>query len=314
MATQTQHRERDFVGYGKDYPKIAWPNKARIAISLVVNYEEGSERSLLYGDATGEPRGEGFFVPAGTRDMRTESIFAHGSRVGVWRLLDIFHRHDVKSTFFACALSLDRNRVVSREVTARGHEPSSHGYRYYPSFGLSREEEREHIRKAVELTQEATGQRCVGWFSRCPTIQTRELLIEEGGFLYDNDSFADDLPYFVSVSGRKWPVLPYTLEINDMKYWFPPGYSDPDDFVLQMKAAFDCLYEEGETHPKMMTIGLHSRYSGKPSRTSAIDEFIRYAKGFPGVWFARRIDIAKWFVENYSHLPTLPLSKSHVRA
>jgi peptidoglycan/xylan/chitin deacetylase (PgdA/CDA1 family) len=175
-----------------------------------------------------------------------------------------------------------------------------------PSYLLSREEERDHIRQAIEGIRSTTGERPLGWFCRAPSESTRELLIEEGGFIYDSDSYADDLPYFVNCSGTKWLVIPYSMETNDSKFGRPPGYSRPDSFYLQLKAAFDCLYEEGLTHPKMMSVGLHTRLVGRPARAAALDRFIQYAKGFPCVWFARRIDIARWWLENYSHLPALP--------
>ena len=297
---------RDFVGYGNDYPRIAWPGDARLALSLVVNFEEGSERSPLYGDLVAEPTGEGFLVPAGRRDLRNESFFDYGSRVGIWRLLEIFSRYDVRVTFFACGMALEMNPEAAREITARGHEACGHGYRWHPIYLLNREEEREFIRKDVEAITRTTGQRPLGWFSRGPSEHTRDLLIEEAGFLYDCDSFADDLPYFVEVRGKKWLIVPYSLETNDMKFWRVPGYSEPGDFLRQLKAAFDCLYAEGATHPKMMSVGLHMRHTGRPARANALEEFIRYAKAFPGVWFARRTDIARWWLDHYGHLPALP--------
>jgi len=301
---------RDFVGFGKEYPKIAWPNNAQIAISLVVNFEEGSERTPLYGDQAAEPIGEGFLVEPGRRDVRNESLYDYGSRVGFWRLMNIFGKYDVKVTFFACAMALERNPAAAREITAQGHEPCSHGYRWLLSYLLSRQEERDHIRKAVEIIKSTTGERPLGWFCRAASEYTRELLVEEGGFVYDSDSFADDLPYFVQVGRKKWLVIPYSLETNDMKFVRYPGYSRPSDFFLQLKAAFDCLYEEGATGPKMMSVGLHLRHSGRPARASAVEEFIQYAKGFPRVWFARRIDIARWWLEHYSYQPALPRAAS----
>ncbi len=295
---------REFVGYGKDYPKITWPGNARIAISLVVNFEEGSERSLLYGDEVPEGTGEGFLVEERRRDLRNESIFDYGSRRGFWRLMEIFEKYDVKVTFYACAVALQLNPEAAREITARGHEPCSHGYRWLPLSNLSVEEQREHVHKAVEIIRETTGERPLGWCTRGISEQIRELLVDEGGFVYECDSYADDLPYFVEVNGTRLLIIPYSMETNDMKFWRPPGYSEPNDFFLQLKSAFDLLYEEGATHPQMMSVGLHMRHAGRPARANPVEEFIRYAKGFSGVWFARRIDIARWWLEHYSHMPT----------
>lgn len=302
MVTQP----RDLVGYGKDYPRIAWPNGARIAISFVINFEEGSERSPLLGDPVADPTGEAFAVPAGQRRLINESLFEYGARVGFWRLVDIFDRYDVKITAFACGMALELNPEAAREITARGHEAASHGYRWAPGGFRSREEERDYIRRAVEAGERTTGERPLGWFSVGNTEHTRELLVEEGGFVYDCDSFADDLPYFVNVKGKRWLVIPYDLVTNDGLFSRPPGYSEPMDFFYQLKAAFDWLYQEGATHPQMMSVGLHKRFAGRPARANALEEFIRYARSFPGVWFARRIDIARWWLEHYSYLPTLP--------
>jgi len=300
---------RDFVGYGKDYPRITWPGGARIAVAMVVNYEEGAERSLVYGDDPPKTwEGESFLVEAGRRDLRYESTFDYGGRVGVWRLLDLFDKFGVKVTFSICARALEKNPIAAAEITARGHEPQGHGYLWMPIGSLTREQQREHIKSAVEAIRKTTGERPLGWRSQGPNEITRELIIEEDGFLYDGDSLNDDLPYFVNTSGKKWLVIPYSLETNDMKFWHHPGYSQGQDFLDSLKDTFDFLYEEGNQHPKMMSVGLHPRQCGRPSRVGALSEFIRYAQSFPGVWFARRIDIARWWLENYSDLPALPLS------
>ena len=297
--------KRDFVGYGNDYPKIEWPNGARIAVSLVVNFEEGSEKTPLNGDEFPEGSGDGFTVKGRRRDVRNESAFDYGTRRGFWRLMDIFDKHGVKITVFGCAMALELNRDASRAVVDAGHEIISHGYRWIPHYELTRDEEREHIRRAAQVIEDITGKPCQGWFSRNPSDSTRELLVEHGGFLYECDSMADDLPYFIDVLGTRVLVIPYSLELNDGRFGRAPGYSEPRDFFLRLKEAFDCLYEEGESHPQMMSVGLHLRTVGRPARATPVDEFIEYAKGHPGVWFARRIDIARWWLDNYSDLPTL---------
>ncbi len=299
---------RDLIGYGKDYPRIKWPDDARIAVSLVLNYEEGSERSNLSGVEIPKTwEGEAFLVEAGRRDLRDESTFDYGGRVGAWRFLKMFDELEVKATFSICARALEHNPIVAAQITARGHEPQSHGYVWGALRALSCDQQREHISKAVEIIRETTGERPLGWHSSSHNEHTRGLLIEEGGFLYDSDSLCDDLPYFVRDSGKKWLVVPYSLDTNDMKFWHHPGHSDGQDFLETLKDAFDHLYEEGKSHPKMMSIGLHARQSGRPSRAGAVASFIRYAKSFPQVWFARRIDIAQWWLENYADLPALPL-------
>jgi allantoinase len=295
---------RDFVGYGKHPPKVAWPGNARIAVSLVVNFEEGAERTPLYGDAV-VVTGEGNVVNERRRDVQGESVFEYGSRIGVWRLLDLFDAYEVKTTFFACGMALENNPVAAREITVRGHEPVAHGYRYAPMYTFTREGEREQIRRAIEAFERTTGQRPLAWYSSGHSEHTRELVVEEGGFLYDCESYAEDLPYFVLVHGRKWLVVPYSLDTNDMKFRLAPGYAQPDDFFANLRSAFDCLYDEGATHPKMMTVGLHARLSGRPARIEAVEEFIRYARSFSGVWFARRIEIARWWLEHYGDLAPL---------
>jgi peptidoglycan/xylan/chitin deacetylase (PgdA/CDA1 family) len=296
---------RELVGYGKDRPRIAWPDGARLALSLVVNYEEGSERSPLYGDPATEPMTEGFGVPRGHRDLHNESFYDYGTRVAFWRMLALFEAYRVPVTFYACAMALEQNPEAARAITASGHEPCSHGWRWLPSYSLTVEEEREHIRRAVESIRRTTGQRPVGWNTRGPSLHTRQLLVEEGGFLYDSDGYADDLPYFVAVGDRKWLVIPYTFETNDMKLWRPPGTSAPEDFRDYLREAFDCLYEEGATHPQMLSVGLHMRHIGRPGRIGALEEFIRHARSVPGVWFARRVDIARWWLDRYGHLPAM---------
>ena len=295
MATQ-----RDFVGYGRNVPQIQWPNGAKIAVSLVVNYEEGSEYSLLDGDDHHESNNEvPSPIPPGQRDLYNESFFEYGSRVGVWRLLDMFDRHQVKSTFYCCAQALERNPELAREITAQGHEPCGHGYRWAEAHLMSREEEEEDMRKTVASIEATTGERPLGWFTRYgPSVNTRELAVAEGGFIYDSLALNDDLPYYVTVADQPWLVIPYSFETNDARFW-RGGLVSTGDFYEYLKDSFDCLYREGATHPKMMSVGLHCRITGRPSRSQAVERFIEYAKGFEGVWFARRVDIARWWLENY---------------
>ena len=296
---------RDLVGYGKNSPKIQWPDNARIAVSLVVHYEEGAERTPLEGDTRPESDAEGVINEGRDRDFMVESLYEFGPRRGFWRLLDLFDRQGVPVTFFCSGQALERNLVAAGEITARGHEVCGHGYRWVPEYELTMEQERAHIQEAVRAIRDTTGQRPLGWNGRGPSIHTRELLVEEGGFLYDSDSYGDDLPYMVDVGEKRFLTIPYTLDVNDDKFWAHlklPGFTNSRDFYATMKGTFDVLYSEGATHPKMMSVGMHLRISGKPSRAKQVESFIQYAKGFPGVWFARRIDIARWWLEHYNTL------------
>ena len=292
--------QRDLVGYGQQVPQIQWPDNARIAVSLVVNYEEGAEYSLLDGDSHHETNGEvPSPVPPQQRDLYNESFFEYGSRVGVWRLLDLFDKYQVSSTFFCCALALERNPEVAKEIVARGHEVCGHGYRWEEYHLMEREQEREAISKTVASLPRTTGERPLGWFTRYgPSVNTRQLVVDEGGFIYDSSALNDDLPYYVSVNDKPWLVIPYSMETNDSRFW-RGGLVSTSDFYDYLTDTFDCLYEEGQTHPKMMSVGLHCRIAGRPARSKAVDRFLQYAKGFPGVWFARRLDIARWWQENY---------------
>ena len=292
--------ERDLIGYGPNPPKVEWPNGARIAISVVVNYEEGSEYSLLDGDPAHETNNEvPSPVPLDQRDLANESFFEYGSRVGVWRIMDALDEYNVKGTFFCCALALERNPHVGPEIVKRGHEVFGHGYRWEEYYKMDRDTEREAIRKTIESLERTTGERPLGWYTRYgPSENTRELVVEEGGFEYDCNSYNDDLPYYTQVNDQKWLVVPYSLEVNDTKFW-RGGMVTPSDFYEAMKNTFDQLYYEGATHPKMMSIGLHCRIVGRPSRALALRQFLEYARSFPDVWFARRIEIARWWKEKY---------------
>ncbi|MEA2283016.1 MAG: hypothetical protein QOK21_3623 [Solirubrobacteraceae bacterium] len=293
--------QRDLVGYGGDPPGIRWPDGARLAISVVVNYEEGSERSFAIGDPDQESLTEwgAYPVPPDIRNLAMESMHEYGSRVGVWRLLDILDRHSVKSTFFACAVAFEQTPGVARAAVAAGHEICSHGYRWEEVFRLTEAQEREHIRLAVESLQRSTGERPVGWYCRYgPSINTRRLLVEEGGFLYDSDSYSDEIPYLVHVDGRRHLVVPYAPDTNDIQFWLGNGLAPADQFFAYLRDSFDVLYAEASTHPRMMSIGLHCRIIGRPGRARALDRFIEYAKGHADVWFATRAEIARWWLEH----------------
>jgi len=293
---------RDMIGYGPDVPVVSWPNGARVAISLVLNWEEGSELSFFNGDAK-NPQGL-LETPASTgtdvRDLAAESVFEYGSRVGVWRLARLVDEYKIPLTLFTTALALERHGEFAAYVREKKHEPAGHGYRWDRMWEFSRDEEREQIKMAVETIEKACGQRPQGWYSRySASVNTRELLVEEGGFVYDSDAYNDDLPYFTMVNDKKHLIVPYSLTLNDGRFATSPGYADPAGFLDHLKRAFDELWLEGETRPKMMSIGLHSRLIGQPARLNALREFIDYAQSKGQVWFTRRIDIANFWLEKH---------------
>ena len=294
--------KRNFVGHGRDLPKVVWPDGAMVAVNLVVNYEEGSEYSIPAGDWHNEGLAEiNYVMSPEYRDLAAESVYEYGSRAGSWRLLRLFDEYGVKATYFACAVALERNPEVGRWIRESGHEPCGHGWRWEEHWLLDRETERQHIRWAIESIEQTCGERPLGWYCRySPSVNTRELLVEEGGFVYDADAYNDDLPYFVEVEGKRHLVVPYTLTYNDGRYVLPQGYGGPADFFDTCRRGLDELRREGQAgYPKMMSIGLHSRWVGQAGRTSALREFIEYALEKGDVWFARRIDIAHWWLEHH---------------
>lgn len=290
---------RDFVGYGGVPPQVKWPDRARLALSIVVNFEEGAEPGPADGDPRAESRAE---MPHqardGVRDLAIESQYEYGSRAGVWRILDVLADHGAPATFFACGRALERNPSAAAAIAAAGHEICAHGYEWREPSTMSRDEERSAIRRAVEAIEMTTGSRPVGWYSRWgPSIHTRELLVEEGGFLYDSDAYNDDLPYEVEVSGHPFLVLPYAMDANDMKFWLG-GFTTAGDFAEYLRDTFDVLYAEGARRPRMMSVGVHARILGRPGRIGALTRFLEHVAGHRGVWIARRDEIARhWLAQ-----------------
>lgn len=300
-ATNAVETGRDLVGYGRSGLRVRWPGDARIAVSLVVNYEEGSEYSYAMGDGRNEIPNEFDYPAPPIRDLGNESVFEYGSRAGIWRLQRLFDELDLRVTFFGCAVAFELNPEVGAYIHQMQHEVCCHGWRWENVSLLDRDTERDHLLRAVASIEQTCGARPRGWYSRCPpSLSTRELLVEEGGFLYDCDSFGDDLPYFVAVAGAKHLVIPYSFVTNDSKFLPGQGFSDPSAFVDYCTRAFDYLYREGEQAPKMMTIGLHPRFMGQPSRASALREVLEHMLSHEGVWFPRRIDVAEWWIEHAS--------------
>jgi len=293
---------RDFVGYGRRLPKVVWPNGAKVAVNLIVNYEEGSEYSIPAGDNRNEGLAEiPYVMPGEYRDLNAESIYEFGSRAGIMRLLRLFDEYGLRVTFYAAAVAVERNPEVGEWIHESGHEPAGHGWRWIDPVGLEPDEERRQIEACVRSLEETCGERPVGWFSRYSASPvTRELLVEEGGFIYDSDAFADDLPYFTEVKGKQHLLVPYTLVYNDGRYVLPQGFSNPSDFVETCKRGLDELLREGRAgYPKMMSVGLHARWSGQAARTSGLRQFIEYALEQGDVWFARRDEIARWWIDHH---------------
>lgn len=287
---------RDLVGYGQRPPPAQWPAGARIAVQFVVNYEEGGENCVLHGD----PASEAFLSEIvgaapwpGQRHPSMESIYEYGSRVGVWRLLDLFARYEIPLTIFGVAMALERNPAVAEAAMAAGHEICSHGYRWIDYRDVPEDLEREHLERAIEIIRSLTGERPLGWYTGRTSERTRALVVEEGGFLYDADDYNDDLPFWTQVNGKSHLVVPYTLDNNDMRFATPQGFNSGDQFYSYLRDAFDVLYAEGEHTPRMMSVGLHCRLVGRPGRLAALARFIEYTRRFDDVWYGRRIDIAR---------------------
>lgn len=293
---------RDYIGYGPDVPAVVWPNKATLALNFALNIEEGSEYSHPAGDGRNEGGAElpGWGMEQKYRDLMVEQVFEYGSRVGTWRLLRMFDEYGVKATMFATAVALERNPAIGKWIQKAGHDVCSHGWRWVEHWLLSRDEERAHIAAAVESITTTCGAPPDGWYCRyAASVNTRELVAEHGGpLLYDSDAYNDDLPYFVDVKGKRRLVIPYnSLSYNDARF---VGNMTPSDYADMCKRGIAEYRREGLAgRPKMMSIGLHSRWAGQAGRASAVREIIEYARSFGDVWFARRVDIAKWWLEHH---------------
>jgi putative urate catabolism protein len=287
---------RDFIGYGARRPNPRWPGDNALAVNFVINYEEGSEASILDGDPgpeTGLLEGA-TGVPEGMRDLNAESLYEYGSRVGFWRLMRLFAEFDMPLTVFGCALALERNPEAAAAIAAAGHDLCCHGWRWEKHWLLSEAEERAHISKAVASLERTMGARPLGWYCRTgPSVNTRRLLVEEGGFLYDSDAYNDDLPYWDTRHGRPHLVIPYTMDVNDSRFFKPGGFATGVEFYDYLLQSFDFLYRESREGGAMMSIGLHLRIAGRPGRAEGLRNFLQYARQHSGVWFCRRIDIAR---------------------
>jgi putative urate catabolism protein len=287
---------RDMMGYGATPPQAEWPGNARIAVQFVINYEEGGENCILHGDTASEAflsEIMGAQPLPGVRHMNMESIYEYGSRAGFWRLHRLFTTRRIPVTVYGIAMALERNPAAVEAMLTAGWEIASHGYRWIDYQYVAEEVEREHLHRAIAIHTRVTGSRPLGWYTGRCSPNTRKLVVAEGGFLYDADSYADDLPYWVTDYGQPHLVIPYTLDTNDMRFATTQGFNSGEQFFTYLKDAFDVLYAEGESTPKMLSVGLHCRLAGRPARAAALARFVDYVHSHDRVWLCRRLDIAQ---------------------
>ncbi|WP_181702147.1 allantoinase PuuE [Chthonobacter albigriseus] len=287
---------RDMVGYGRTPPAAAWPDGANVAVQFVLNYEEGGENNILHGDAASEAflsEIVGAQAWPGQRHMNMESIYEYGSRAGFWRLWRLFTARNVPVTVYGVATALARNPEAVAAMKEADWEIASHGLKWIDYRDFTAEAEREHMLEAIRIHEAVTGARPLGWYTGRSSEHTTRLVMEEGGFLYSSDSYADDLPYWIQGPNGPHLVIPYTLDSNDMRFATNQGFNAGDQFFSYLKDSFDVLYAEGEAGaPKLLNIGLHCRLVGRPGRIAALQRFVDYVLGHDKVWLARRIDIA----------------------
>jgi allantoinase len=288
---------RDLIGYADKRPDARWPGAARVAVQFALNYEEGSEYSVADGDGRTElglAEAPGGRIPPGRRDLAFETMYEFGSRVGVWRLFRLFQERGLPLTVFGSAVALERNPRVAEAIARSGYDVCCHGWRWEEHFGLSENDERDRIARAIDSIKRTIGERPLGWYCRYgPSENTRRLLVEEGGFLYDSDAYNDELPYWVEVGGKAHLVVPYTMDANDGKFALAAGFGSPVDFESYLKATFDQLYEEGAESPALMSVGLHPRLAGRPARARALAAALDHILKHDRVWVCRRIDVAR---------------------
>lgn len=294
-----QNYPRDMVGYGACLPDPHWPNTARIAVQFVVNYEEGAESSVLHGDKGSEAflsEMIGTTSIVGERCMQMESLYEYGSRAGFWRLHRLFEKAGIKPTVFGVATAMARNPAAVAAMQKSGWEIASHGLRWIDYQHVPEDVEREHIRQAIALHTQVTGQRPLGWYQGRTSPNTARLVAEEGGFVYDADSYADDLPYYDRTHGKPQLIVPYTLDVNDMKFAALNGFTEGEQFFRYLRDCFDMLYQEGG---RMMSVGLHCRLAGKPARALAVAKFIQHIQQYEDVWTPTRLEIARHWQKVY---------------
>jgi len=293
---------RDLVGYGEKGKKISWPNNAKLALQIVLNYEEGGENSVLNGDKYSETFLSEIIGAKAIkgRHISMESIYEYGSRSGFWRLDKLFKEKKIPVTIFGVGLALKQNSEVCNAIKNGDYEIAAHGYRWIDYQDVKKSVEKKHMQQAIKTIKDIFGSRPLGWYTGRCSPNTRDLVFEDGGFLYDSDSYSDDLPYWEFRGKKKQLIIPYTLDNNDMRFATNQGFNTGDHFYNYLKDSFDVLYEEGKTSPKMMSVGLHCRLMGRPGRIQSLKKFLDYVLKFEDIWICKRIDIAKYWIKNYS--------------
>ena len=303
-ASSPSSYPRDLIGYGQKVPHAQWPHGAQIALQFVLNYEEGSENSVLHGDAGSEQFLSEMFNPASfaARHQSMETIYEYGSRAGVWRILREFENRKLPLTVFGVSMALQRHPELTAAFIQLGHEIACHGWRWISYQNMDEAQEREHLQRGMQIIQDLTGERPLGWYTGRDSPNTHRLVADYGGFEYDSDSYADDLPYWLPVQKTNGEVVqqlivPYTLDTNDMRFSSAQGFAQGDDFFTYLKDAFDVLYAEGDpsglNQPKMLNVGMHCRLLGRPGRMRSLQKFLDYVQNHPKVWICKRVDIAR---------------------
>ena len=300
--SKTMSNERNLIGYGKKALKVKWPNNARLALQIVLNYEEGGENCVLYGDKNSETFLSeiiGAQPVNNDRNMNMESIYEYGSRRGFWRLYKDFTERKIPLTIFGVGLALKQNSEVCSAIKEANFEIASHGWRWIDYQSVEEKLEKEHIIKCYQEINEIFGNPPSGWYTGRCSPNTRRLVVENTNVIYDSDSYADDLPYWEIVNNKKHLIIPYTLDNNDMRFATNQGFNSGEQFFQYLKDSFDCLYKEGKSFPKMMSIGLHCRLIGRPGRNESLKRFLDYVQKFDDVWICKREEIANHWYKNY---------------
>ena len=293
---------RNMIGYGAKGKSISWPNNARLALQIVLNYEEGGENCVLNGDKYSETFLSEIIAAKAIkgRHISMESIYEYGSRAGFWRLHKLFKDKNIPVTIFGVGLALEQNPEVCEAIKNGNYEVAAHGYRWIDYQDVKKSIEKKHMQQAIKTIKKIFGSRPLGWYTGRCSPNTRDLVFDEGGFLYDSDSYSDDLPYWEKRGSKRQLIIPYTLDNNDMRFATNQGFNTGDHFYNYLKDSFDALYEEGKISPKMMSVGLHCRLIGRPGRIQSLKKFLDYVLKFNDIWICKRIDIAKHWIKNYS--------------
>ena len=293
---------RNMIGYGAKGKSISWPNNARLALQIVLNYEEGGENCVLNGDKYSETFLSEIIGAKAIkgRHISMESIYEYGSRAGFWRLHKLFKDKNIPVTIFGVGLALEQNPEVCEAIKNGNYEVAAHGYRWIDYQDIKKSVEKKHMQQAIKTIKKIFGSRPLGWYTGRCSPNTRDLVFDEGGFLYDSDSYSDDLPYWEKRGSKRQLIIPYTLDNNDMRFATNQGFNTGDHFYNYLKDSFDALYEEGKISPKMMSVGLHCRLIGRPGRIQSLKKFLDYVLKFNDIWICKRIDIAKHWIKNYS--------------